>query len=256
MSELINKNINWRLFILISATALFVTIGLIILPSNSFSQNPYQPTIVIDPGHGGRDTGVRGPDGTLEKNVNMTLANLIAENLAGKYRPVLTRNDDYGLGITERTSIANAGRASLFVSIHTGGSYKYKTRGIMVCFFKDFSDTLSQFEEADAFNMDGHEMQVPWDEIQKKHLIASKDAAKTIHDRLSKHRQFSTSRVFGAPLLVLKGADMPAVFIEIGYLTDPVEEKKLNNNKYLSYLAREISNGIEDFFQKSGNPHN
>jgi len=256
VSKLINKDINRRPFVLILATALFVTISLIINPSNSFSEYLYQPIIVIDPGHGGRDNGAQGPDGTLEKNVNMTLANLIAKNLADKYQPVLTRNDDYGLGVTERTSIANAGRASLFVSIHTGGSYKYKTRGIKVFFFKDFSDTASQFEKVDSFNMDGQEMQIPWDEIQKKHVIASQEAAKTIHDRLSKNTQFPASRVLGAPLLVLKGANMPAVLLEIGYLTDPGEEKKLNNNKYLSYLAQEISSGIEDFFEKSERPFN
>ena len=256
MLELINKNLNWQSFVLILATVLLGTIGLIINPLNSFSENPVKPTIVIDPGHGGRDNGARGPDGTLEKNVNMTLANLIAENLADKYRPVLTRNDDYGLGIAERTSIANAGRASFFVSIHTGGSYKYKTRGIKIFYFKDFSDTVSQFGKADAYNIEGHEIQVPWDEIQKKHVIASKEAAETIHDRLSENMQFQDSQVLDAPLLVLTGADMPAVLLEIGYLTDPIEEKKLNNNKYLSYLAQEISSGIDDFLQKSEKPLN
>jgi len=256
MIELINKNLNWRPFVLILATALLGIIGLVIDPSNSFSEYLVQPIIMIDPGHGGRDNGAQGPDGTLEKNVNMTLANLIAENLADKYQPVLTRNDDYGLGVTERTSIANAGKASLLISIHTGGSYKYKTRGIKVFFFKDFSATVSQFKKVDSFNMDDQEMQIPWDEIQKKHIIASQEAAKTIHDRLSKNTQFPASRVIGAPLLVLKGADMPAVLLEIGYLTDPGEEKKLNNNKYLSYLAQEISNGIDDFFQKSEKPFN
>jgi N-acetylmuramoyl-L-alanine amidase len=251
-----NKNINWWPFALILAIVLFGTIGLIISPSNSFSENLVQPIIVIDPGHGGSDNGARGPDGTLEKNVNMTLANLIAENLADKYRPVLTRNDDYGMGITERTSIANAGRASLFVSIHTGGSYKFKTQGIKIFFFEDFSDTVSQLEKADSYNMDDHEKQVPWDEIQKKHVIASKEVAETIFARLSKEMQFPDSQVLGAPLLVLTGADMPAVLLEIGYLTDPMEEKKLNNNRYLSYLAQEISRGIDDFFQKSEKPYN
>ena len=256
MYELINKNINWWPFTLVLAIVLFGTIGLILNPSNSFSENLYQPTIVIDPGHGGRDNGARGPDGTLEKNVNMALANLIAENLADKYRSVLTRNDDYGMDITERTSIANASRASLFVSIHIGGSYKFKTRGIKIFFFEDFSDTVSQFEKADSFNMDDHEMQVPWDEIQKKHVIASKEVAEIICARLSKKMQFPDSQVLGAPLLVLTGADMPAVLLEIGYLTDPIEEKKLNNNNYLSYLAQEISSGIDDFFQKSEKPYN
>ncbi len=256
MFRLINKNLIWRSLALILATTLLGAIGLIINPSDSFPENRVQPTIVIDPGHGGRDNGARGPDGTLEKNVTMTLANLLAEKLVGKYRPVLTRNDDYELGIAERTSIANADNASLFVSIHTGGSYKYKTRGIKIFFFKDFSDTVSQFEKAGSYNIAGHEMQVPWDEIQKKHMIASKEAAETIHDRLSKNIQLPAGQVLDAPLLVLTGADMPAVLLEIGYLTDPVEEKKLNNNKYLSYLAQEIKSGIDDFFQKRENPFN
>lgn len=254
MLRLINKKLNWRSFALIFATTLLGTICLIPNPADSFSENRVQPTIVIDPGHGGRDKGARGPDGTLEKNVTMTLANLLAEKLTGKYRPVLTRNDDYEPGIAERTSIANADRASLFVSIHTGGSFKYKTRGIKIFFFKKFSDNESQSGKAGSYTIEGHEIQVPWDGIQKKHMIASKEAAEAIHDRLSKTTQFPAVQVLDAPILVLTGADMPAVLLEIGYLTDPIEEKKLNNNKYLSYLAQEIKKGIDDFFQKRENP--
>jgi N-acetylmuramoyl-L-alanine amidase len=250
------KNTNSRSFKRFLAVVLFSIIGLIIQPSDCFSKNAVQPTIVIDPGHGGNDTGAKGPDGTLEKNVSMTLANLIVESLANKYRTVLTRNDDYGLGIMERTSIANTEKASLFVSIHTGGSYKYKISGIMVFFFKNFSDTLQKSEKVGSFDLDDQEMQVPWDEIQQKHVASSMEAAETIHNRLSKNTQFSQSQVFGAPLLVLTGADMPSVLLEIGYLTDPAEEKKLNNNRYLSYFAQEISKGIDDFFQKSEKPYN
>jgi N-acetylmuramoyl-L-alanine amidase len=211
---------------------------------------------VIDPGHGGRDIGARGPDGTFEKSVTMMLAGLISQHLSDKYRTVLTRNDDYGLGIMERTSMANAEKAFLFVSIHTGGSYKYKNRSIGVFFLEELSDTVPQAEKPGSFTMGNDEIQVPWDEIQKKHLNSSREAAKTIHKRLSAGTHFPACRVLGAPLLVLKGADMPAVLIETGYLTDPVEEKKLNDKVYLKKLAREISRGIEDYFVNSQMPHN
>jgi len=250
MHELSVKRSNLRRLAFLLGIVLFGTIGLIAQPSSSFSNDSVQPVIMIDPGHGGQDNGAKGPDGTLEKNVSLALANLIAENLSDKYRPVLTRNDDYGLGAMERTSIANAANASFFISIHTGGNYKYKTSGIMVFFFKEVSDNRPKPEETGSFMMDDPEMKITWDEIQQKHAASSMEAAEAIHDRLSQNMEFSQSQVFGEPLLVLIGANMPAILIEVGYLTDPAEEKKLNNNRYLSYLAQEISRGIDDFFQR------
>jgi len=95
--------------------------------------------IVIDPGHGGYDNGAQGPDGTFEKNVTLTLARIIAEELGNTYRVILTRTDDYLLDIPARTAAANHLEADLFISIHAGGSFLHQASGMSLYYFKETS---------------------------------------------------------------------------------------------------------------------
>ena len=102
--------------------------------------------IVIDPGHGGYDNGAQGPDETFEKNVSLTLARILAEELGNTYRVILTRTDDYWLDIPARTATANHVAADLFISIHTGGSYLHKASAMTLYYFKEVSGTTLSFE--------------------------------------------------------------------------------------------------------------
>ncbi len=205
-------------------------------------------TIVIDPGHGGHDKGARGPEGTLEKTVALSLARLIATELENKYRVVLTRSDDYRLTIPSRTSTANHLEADLFISLHTGGSFLHKANGITIFYFKEISGPTLTLDTARARPLKNGNTQTPWNNIQSKHKATGKVLARLIQKCLNEQIK---SKVQGAPLMVLEGADMPAILIEIGYLTNPAEEKKLNNTSILSDFARGICNGIDNFFSKN-----
>jgi len=211
--------------------------------------------IVLDPGHGGREIGARGADGTLEKAVAMELAQLIAAELQRDYKVTLTRTDDYYVDLDNRTALANHLKADLFVSLHTGGSFVYGTAGPIVYFYQNASKSSSTRGENPTLRGD-NSMPIPWDRLQDRYREKSRILAGMIRSRLSTMNSIENSRVQGAPLTVLQGAHMPAILIEVGYLTNPGEEKNLRSNRFLMNVATEISKGIEDFLSRTDQMNN
>jgi len=207
--------------------------------------------VVLDPGHGGHDHGAQGPGGTLEKDIMLKLARMIAVEFKYKYRVVLTRADDYRLNIPDRTAAANHSGADVFISLHTGGSFHHQAGGATVFYYQE------REEQALILEKDSQEQSNPgtdsalWTTIQLKHRSTSKILAKSIYEHINGNVNLVATKIQSAPLMVLEGADMPAVLLEIGCLSNPVEEKKLKDAAMLSVLAKEICNGIEGFLLKS-----
>jgi len=199
-------------------------------------------TVVIDPGHGGGDTEVKGTGGTLEKDVTLRLARLIENRLQGRYRVLLTRNDDYIMPWPDRTGHANHHKADLLISLHTAGSSSPATNDLQVYYY-----TESKIRNPDTA-APGESKGTPWRKVQKPHIPASSILAQRIWERAKGLYANHPGGVLPAPAAVLAGADMPAVLIESGYLTNPKQEKNLNDNKYLFKLATAISQGIDDYF--------
>ncbi|MBL0731650.1 MAG: N-acetylmuramoyl-L-alanine amidase [Desulfosarcina sp.] len=199
-------------------------------------------TIVVDPGHGGYDIGARGLGNTMEKNVALRLARMLAEELGHKYKTVLTRTDDYHLDLNSRAAVANHLNADVFISIHTGGSFLHNAEGIIIFYFKAVTER--------PFSIDLHYSGADnaWHNLQVKHIKASDLLAELIKKSIDEHTLYSKVMVQNRPLLILEGADMPAVLIETGYITNPDDEKKLNDNNYLQVLVKRISIGMERFF--------
>ena len=210
------------------------------------AQSPvYEATVVLDPGHGGLDAGAKGPEGALEKTVTLTLAQMVAAVLETEHRVILTRTGDYGLDIPGRTAVANGAKADLFISIHTGGGFLHQAGGQYVFYFKDLP-TVSEPEKgpSDAGSMEN------WDFLQYRHLTASSRLAREMENHLRAGNTFTVNGVETAPLMVLRGADMPAVLVEVGYLTHPLEEKKLQDPEVLADLAERIRAAVSSFLRK------
>ncbi len=205
------------------------------------------PVIVIDPGHGGKDTGAKGPNGVLEKAVTLNLARMIAQQLDADYRVVLTRNDDYGLDNSSRTAAANHAKADIFISLHTGSSFTHDINRSAVYFYQPFQGsalmTESKIQQPPA---DGQPA-VPWNIIQTKYRAASEKLAKRMQSGLSVIWQSQDVAVRGVPMLVLEGADMPAVAIEIGNLANAGAEQELTDSRFLSRIAKVIISAITAF---------
>jgi N-acetylmuramoyl-L-alanine amidase len=242
----------------ITRYCLLMGLGFILICSQPLQATRKEPifakqkkTIVLDPGHGGHDNGVLGPEGTFEKNVTLELARILAAQLENTYRVILTRNDDYFIDILSRTSIANHEKADLFISIHAGGSFLHQASGITLYFFNEISESVLTPDTAPSKPLETIDHPSDWSNIQNRHQTSSKILAKLLQNRINEQTIFEKNEILGAPLLVLEGADMPAVCLEIGYITNPAEEKSLQDTSVLSNIVRSIRNGIDDFFEKN-----
>jgi N-acetylmuramoyl-L-alanine amidase len=221
--------------------------------SNKLNFQIQKKTIVIDPGHGGYDKGAKGPDGTFEKNVTMELARVLAAELEKTYKVILTRTDDYWIDILKRTAMANHLNADMFISIHTGGSFLHQASGISLYYYEKVSTSALMLETESMEGTKSSNFKERWSNVQGRHQKNSKIFAERILNSLKKKIgktvEYNTE-IQGAPLMVLEGADTPAILIEIGYITNPKEEKSLNDINVLSDIAKKIKNGIDDFFEK------
>jgi len=213
---------------------------------------PYEGTLVLDPGHGGHDQGARGPDGTLEKAVSLALARRVAAGLNQNYRVVLTRTDDYGLDITSRTAIANHEKAKIFISLHTGGSFRHQATRMSVYYFEEIIDPSQDAVGEKLKPTESGEQAAPWDSVQRTHAAASRKLANFMQNQFNRHTLTTPCNLQGAPLMLLRGADMPAIIIEIGYLTNPIDEKMLKDPDSIENYAKIISSGINAYLEKTG----
>jgi len=211
-------------------------------------------TIVIDPGHGGYETGGEGPNGTFEKTVTLKFAQVLAEELGKTYKTMLTRTDDHWVDIPVRSATANHADADMFISIHAGGSFLHQASGMSLYYYEKVSTSARMVETESMEESKSSNFKERWSNIQGRHQKNSKVLAERILNSLKGKRVEKVeynAQIQGAPLLVLEGADMPAILIEIGYITNPKEEKSLNDIIVLTFLAQKIKKGIDDFFKKA-----
>jgi N-acetylmuramoyl-L-alanine amidase len=204
--------------------------------------------IVLDPGHGGNDMGARGSDNMTEKQVAMTFAGLMTERLKKTYKVFLTRKDDYQINVFERSALANHLKADLFVSIHTGGSFRSHPKGICLFYYDNASNNAAAFEKQTANLTEPSSAIKVWEQNRPVLVKKSRYLTELIRKRLTRENKDLKLTTSGAPLIVMSGADMPAVLIEIGYITNPLDAKALNDETHLSNVAHAICDAIDDFF--------
>ena len=214
--------------------------------ATGFDTDLKKKTIVIDPGHGGKDIGTRGPGGSFEKTVTMNVAEALKNHLNEMFRVVLTRQGDYSLDIFSRTAVANHEEASVFISLHTGASRFHSASGFNI-FHIEIPLRLPSEDQQNSRDFEGGVRD--WDDIQKNHASRSAVLAREIGKQLMGEKK-AAHHIREAPILVLKGADMPAVLVEIGFITNPSEEKMLSDPDYLGELSKALSDAIRIFLEK------
>ena len=217
--------------------------------------------IVIDPGHGGHDTGTIGPHGLLEKDlcldVALRLGKLIQQKLPGA-EVVYTRQDDTFVPLEERTRIANDAKADLFVSIHANSSHDVSTRGVETYYlnFSTSGDSMEVAARENALSQESlHDLQDLIKKIARNDKIEeSRELAGDVQQSLS-HRLQSVSPgehdrgVKKAPFVVLIGADMPSVLSEISFVSNPADEKLLKKTDQRQRIADGLYRGIASYLQ-------
>ncbi len=222
---------------------IILAIGLVAVPPGDDRMSASVPRIlVIDPGHGGRDTGATGPTGTLEKDICLKLATMLARDLTPAYKVMLTRSADYNIDNLQRTAVANHEKADLFLSLHAGASFSRTAKGMTVYTYQPAD------KDESARPPEGDSRPIPWRQLQLVHLSQSRALAGAIRQALESLDQTGTFQVRQGPLTVLMGADMPAVLLEIGQLSNPETEKALTSDDQLRFYARALAGAIDIYF--------
>lgn len=219
--------------------------------------------IVIDPGHGGHDTGTIGPDGLLEKelvlDVSRRLGKLLAARLGAEV--AFTRRDDTFIPLETRTSIANQEQADLFVSVHANSSRDPDARGVET-YYLNFTSSPEALEvaarENSASDKSIHELQDLVKKIALKEKIEesrefASDVQGALHSGLAAKNPGERNRgVKKAPFVVLIGANMPSILAEISFLSNPADERRLRTPEYRQRIAESLYRGIARYVDGLG----
>jgi N-acetylmuramoyl-L-alanine amidase len=214
--------------------------------------------IVIDPGHGGHDTGTIGPNGFYEKDLVLDVSKRLGKLLESRLgaQVVFTRRDDTFIPLETRTSIANQEQADLFVSVHANSSHDPDARGVET-YYLNFTSSPEALEVAARENAASdksiHELQ----DLVKKIALREKidesrefasDVQQSLHTGLaSKSPGIRDRGVKKAPFVVLIGANMPSILAEISFISNPGDEKRLRNAEYRQRIAESLYRGISRY---------
>lgn len=219
--------------------------------------------IVIDPGHGGHDTGTIGPTGLEEKNVVLDVALRLRKLIVRRMgcQVIMTRSTDVFIPLEERTAIANEVGADLFISIHANASRDPAARGIEA-YYLNFTSDPEALALAARENATSRESVYQLQSLIKKIALSEKigesdEFAKDIDSQLSLRLDRAGFRqpnrgVKKAPFVVLIGANMPSVLAEISFLSNPHDERLLKRGSYRERIASALYRGIAEYASSLG----
>lgn len=222
-------------------------------------------TIVIDPGHGGEDAGAVGPSRRYEKVINFNVSKNLYSILKQRgYKVYLTRTNDTFIKVMNRTVLANEKNADLFISIHTNSVPKEKANevtGIETFFLSparnERAKRVAAIEnKSDIREMSSSSQSVFLESLNRPRITASHKFAIDVQAGLlqatrSKYKDIKDSGVREGPFWVLVGAQMPSILVELGYVSHPIESKRLYDQDYQLLLANGIANGVDSYFSKN-----
>ena len=216
-------------------------------------------TIVLDPGHGGKEVGALGANGLMEKDLTLTICRKLADSLAAKTgaRVVLTRDDDTLVSLDQRTAIANQYKADLFLSVHLNAAVVKDAKGSETYFLSlEASDELArraaETENASAAAASSAAAStdlklILWELAQQAYLDESSRFAQAIQEEMNAATGVSNRGVKQAPFKVLVGATMPAALVEVGFITNPEEEAKLESAEFQTLLVEAITRAVQRY---------
>ncbi len=217
--------------------------------------------IVLDPGHGGNDPGARGKMKKSEKDLVLDVALLLEKKLKKNknYKVILTRRTDKYISLDDRTDIANKNKGDIFISIHINALSTSKYYGIETFYLNlaadNYSRRLERVENAEHQKKISDLQFILADLLKKANTKDSIEFAKIIQSTLvfnlrRKYKNIRNLGVKNAMFYVLLDTKMPSILVELGFITNSKEEKRLNNKKYQDILASSLKKGIDNYFVK------
>lgn len=214
-------------------------------------------TVVIDPGHGGAEEGAKGSGGHLEKHVTLSVARRLKASLEARLgvRVILTRDGDGTVGLDERAAVANNNKADLFISLHANASVRPSAAGAEIFYLSlaEYGEEAIRAatgprESLPIFGGGSRDIEVvPWQLAQARHIDQSAALAAQIEASLRARVTMSPRALQQAPFRVLVGANMPAVLVELGFMTNPEQEKQLASDAYQASLVEGLVDAVVGF---------
>ncbi len=241
-----------------------------VVPSLSRTERPSAlsreiKTVVIDPGHGGLWPGAIGKSGTLEKDITLAislkLAAVIRRNLA--LRVVLTRDKDVDVSLEDRAAMANNIKADIFLSIHANSSYQKNARGPETYFLSleatdeearklaYLENNPTQPEEGIVGDNKDEIQMILWDMAQTAYLKQSSELAESIQYELNLLLRTRNRGIRQAPFTVLAGVACSAVLVEVAFLSNSREERRLLNEDFQNEVAKAIYDGLVSYLERN-----
>ncbi|HZR07735.1 MAG TPA: N-acetylmuramoyl-L-alanine amidase [Myxococcales bacterium] len=215
--------------------------------------------VVVDAGHGGKDTGAIGPRGVREKDLALAIAKKLAARLRQLgFEVILTRKSDVFLSLDERTRIANEARADLFLSIHCNAARRRKLEGVETWTLNVASDRyaarLAAFENAEADRTVSDLRLILADLATKANASDARDLAQSVQSSLIRTLRSRVGRVRDhgvkqALFYVLLGTRMPSILVETGFISNPAEELRLKSARFQTGAAEAIARGVKDYVE-------
>ena len=222
-----------------------------------FAAAPTIRTIVIDAGHGGTDEGARGSEGTLEKDVTLGVARRLRAAIEARLgaRVILTRTGDTLVPIDERAAVANNNKADLFISLHANSSLSRTRRGAEVFYLSiaEYGAEAREVAEREAPLLSvvgggAREIDiVEWEMAQARHVDRSARLAELVEDELRLRVPMSPRAIQQAPFRVLVGANMPAVLVEMGFISNPTQEMELTAASFQNEIVDALIGAVLRF---------
>jgi N-acetylmuramoyl-L-alanine amidase len=221
---------------------------------------------VVDAGHGGEDTGARGPRGVLEKRANLGVALALAEELnrTPGIRALLTRDGDFFIPLRDRYRFAEKAKADLFISLHANSTPRRGSgRGTEVYFLslrgasdqatKDLADLENAADMVGGVPNQAEDdlVSILYDVKRASALQQSQLLAETLLDHLTRDRRLEERGVKQAGFVVLKSVEFPSVLVETAFINNPVEARLLMNPDFQRQIARELAEGVRTYLDKS-----
>jgi N-acetylmuramoyl-L-alanine amidase len=226
------------------------------------NQHTHRRVIVIDPGHGGDDPGTHGRSGTLEKDVVLEFANKLVKHLLdnGQYDVYMTRNKDFFISLRERVAIARRHKADLFISIHADSIIKSDVRGMSVYTLSEIASDREAEDLASKENLSGIIAGIDFQGkspevtdilinlVQRETKNYSVRFAKSVVDHVRQSTRLLEPTHRFAGFVVLKAPDVPSILVELGFLTNGLDEKRLTSSKWQSSISESFVHAVDHYF--------
>jgi N-acetylmuramoyl-L-alanine amidase len=223
---------------------------------SALTQPPSLRTVALDPGHGGEDEGVRGLNGTKEKDLALAVARKVKATIESRLgiRVLLTRDDDRNVSLNARAAMANNNKADLFISLHANASFSPAVTGASIL-YAAFDREVEQSAHASLGSVKlptfgGGQRDIDlvlWDLAQIRHIDRSAELSKLLEAEFRPRIPLATYSTERLPLSVLESANMPAVLIEMGYLSNADQEKRMAGNEFQNTVAQAVYDAVVKF---------